>query len=70
MSSHHFVVAAKDTAWHYSFKGAMTGPFASRQEAVQAAIEQAGEEAEPGVEVVVLNTDLKPETVWPQPEAS
>lgn len=64
MSSHHFVVAAKDNAWHFSFKGAMTGPYTSREDAVKAAIEQAGQQQEAGIEVVVLNADLKPETVW------
>jgi len=66
MSSHHFVVAAQDRAWQFSFKGAITGPFSSRDEAVAAAIEQAGEETDPDVEVVVCDADLKTETVWRQ----
>ena len=69
MSSHHFVVAAQDRAWQYSFKGAITGPFSSREDAVAAAIKQAGAENEPGIEVVVRDADLKTETVWPHPES-
>jgi len=64
MSSQHFVVAAQDRAWHYSFKGAITGPFESRQEAVTAAIEQASQIEDDDVEVVVRDADLKTETVW------
>ena len=67
MSSHHFVVAAQDRAWQFSFKGAITGPFSSRDEAVAAAIEQAGLEPEGDIEVVVRDADLKSETVWRQP---
>lgn len=63
MSSHHFVVAAQEHAWHYSYKGAMTGPFNSRERAVEAAIEQAAQSKE-SVEVLVRDADLKTETVW------
>lgn len=66
MSNTHFVVAARDNAWHFSFKGAMTGPFTSREDAVEAAIAQAGEEEHDDIEVIVLNADLTPETVWRQ----
>lgn len=64
MSSHHFVVAAQDRSWHFSFKGAITGPFASREQAVAAAIEQASQVDDEDVEVVVRDADLKTETVW------
>jgi hypothetical protein len=64
MSSQHFVVAAQDRAWHYSFKGAIVGPFESRQEAVAAAIEQASQLEDDDIEVVVRDADLKTETVW------
>jgi hypothetical protein len=64
MSSQHFVVAAQDRSWHYSFKGAVTGPFASRQEAVDAAIAQAREVTGEAVEVVVRDADMRSETVW------
>ena len=64
MSSHHFVVAAQDRSWHYSFKGDLVGPYSSRQEAVEAAIEEASRLADEAVEVVVRDADLKTETVW------
>ena len=64
MSSHHFVVAEQDRSWQFSFKGAVTGPFSSRDEAVAAAIEQAGTQSETDVEVVVRDADMKSETVW------
>jgi hypothetical protein len=64
MSSQHFVVAAQDRSWHYSFKGEITGPFASRQEAVDAAIAQARELAGIEIEVVVRDADMRSETVW------
>jgi hypothetical protein len=64
MSSHHFVVAAQEHAWHFSYKGAMTGPFTSREAAVHAAIAQAIQQGEPDIEVLVRDADLKTETVW------
>ncbi|WEK04954.1 MAG: hypothetical protein P0Y65_01495 [Candidatus Devosia phytovorans] len=64
MCSHHFVVAAQDHAWHFSYKGALTGPFDSRERAVKAAIEQATQEEEPSVEVLVRDESQNMETVW------
>ena len=70
MCSNHFVVAAQDHAWHFSYKGAMTGPFNSRERAVSAAIEQATQEAEPSVEVLVRDENQNMETVWKTARAS
>ena len=64
MSSQHFVVAAQDRAWHYSFKGDLVGPYSSREEAVEAAIEEATKLADNDIEVVVRDANLKTETVW------
>ncbi|HEY8578141.1 MAG TPA: hypothetical protein VIL88_17575 [Devosia sp.] len=64
MSSQHFVVAAQDRAWHYSYKGDIIGPYTSREEAVAAAIEEASNLDDDDVEVVVRDADLRTETVW------
>ena len=64
MSSQHFVVAAQDRSWHYSFKGDMVGPYTSREEAVEAAIEEATKLDDDEIEVVVRDANLKTETVW------
>ena len=64
MSSQHFLVAAQDRSWHYSFKGDVTGPYSSREEAVAAAIEEASKLEDGEVEVVVRDADLRTETVW------
>ncbi|MDB5613290.1 MAG: hypothetical protein JWQ22_943 [Devosia sp.] len=64
MSSQHFVVAAQDRSWHFSFKGDLIGPYSSREEAVAAAIEEASKLDDNEVEVVVRDADLKTETVW------
>ena len=64
MSSQHFVVAAQDRSWHYSYKGDIIGPYTSREEAVAAAIAEASNLDEDDVEVVVRDADLRTETVW------
>lgn len=64
MSNQHFLVAAQDRAWHYSFKGDITGPYSSREEAVAAAIDEASKLDDGAVEVVVQDADLRTETVW------
>lgn len=64
MSSHHFVVAAQDRSWHYSFKGDLVGPYTSREAAVEAAIKEAAKLDDDDIEVVVRDANLKTETVW------
>lgn len=64
MSNQHFLVAAQDRSWHYSYKGDMTGPYSSREEAVAAAIAEAAALDDRAVTVVVQEADLRTETVW------
>jgi hypothetical protein len=71
MSSNHFVVSQRDSVWQFSFRGDVTGPFTSKDDAVNAAIVAAGEVGDAHVEVVVHDADLRVETVWKtgQPDA-
>lgn len=64
MQNHHFVVSQRDSAWQFSFKGDITAPFATRDEAVAAAIRAAEALDEAAVEVLVQNADMKTESVW------
>ena len=64
MSTKHFVVAQRDTAWQFSYRGDITGPFVSKQEAIDEAIAAASRTEDPEVEVVVRDADMKTETVW------
>lgn len=64
MSNQHFLVAAQDRSWHYSFKGDIVGPYSSREEAVAAAIKEASKLDVEDIEVVVRDADMKTETVW------
>ncbi|MBD8064544.1 DUF2188 domain-containing protein [Devosia sp. PTR5] len=63
MSERHFIVHQSDAGWQYTFMGTITGPFKSRQDAIDAAIEAArGEDSD--CEVVVQDSDMRRETVW------
>jgi hypothetical protein len=62
--SHHFVVSQKDTAWQFSFRGEVTGPFSDRNQAIESAIAEATATGLPDVEVVVQDPDTKTEVVW------
>ena len=64
MSTNHFVVAQRDSAWQYSFKGDIIAPFDTKQAAIKAAIAAAHDSGETDIEVVVHDADLKQETVW------
>ena len=64
MSHQHFLVAAQDRSWHYTYKGDMTGPYSSRDEAVAAAIAEAGTIDDGAITVVVQDADMRTETVW------
>jgi hypothetical protein len=64
MSSNHFVVSQRDSVWQFSFRGDVTAPFTSKDDAVQAAIAAAGKISDFKVEVVVHDADLLVETVW------
>ncbi|HWU19768.1 MAG TPA: hypothetical protein VN155_18990 [Devosia sp.] len=62
--SDHYVVAEQDRAWHYSFKGALVGPYTSKELAIAAAIKQARASGSADIEVVVRDADMRSETVW------
>jgi hypothetical protein len=64
MSERHFIVYLRDAAWQFSYRGSITAPFKSREEAIEAAIAQAREENDPQIEVVVQDADMRSETVW------
>jgi hypothetical protein len=68
-SSHYLVAEAAIAGWQFSHKGDITGPFETREQAIKAAITAAGESANPDVEVLVQNADMKTETIW-RPEQS
>jgi hypothetical protein len=62
--AHHYVVAQQDKAWQFSFKGDVTGPFTSREEAVEEAIAAAQRSGDQDVEVMVRDAELNSQTVW------
>lgn len=64
MTERHFIVCEKDHAWQHSYRGAVTGPFKSRAEAIEDAITAAAEVEDPDVEVIVQDHDLSQQTVW------
>ncbi|WP_108398273.1 DUF2188 domain-containing protein [Devosia submarina] len=67
MSSNHFLVAAAAiSGWQFSHKGNITGPFDSKEQAIESAIAAAGQSDDPDAEVVVQDADMKMETVWRQ----
>jgi len=71
MTERHFIVFFRHSAWQYTYRGSITAPFGSREDAIAAAIEAARESKEPEAEVIVQNPDMQEETVWrPQGEAA
>lgn len=64
MENSHFVVSQRDSAWQFSFKGDITGPFATRDAAIDAAIAAAEASDDPDVEVLVRAADMRTESVW------
>ncbi len=60
----HFVASQKDTAWQFSFRGEVTGPFSDRDRAIESAIRQAEATGLADVEVVVQDPDTRTEIVW------
>jgi len=64
MPTNHFVVSQRDSAWQFSFKGEVTAPFTTKDDAVTAAIAAAGASRDDNVEVVVHDADMRAETVW------
>lgn len=64
MSTNHYIVALIDHSWQFSIKGDVTAPFASRDEAVNAAIAEAKQSGEVDAAVIVRDANLQNETVW------
>lgn len=64
MTSNHFVVSQRDSVWQFSYRGDVTGPFTTRQAAIDAAIAAAAGIEDADVEVMVRDADLRSETVW------
>ncbi len=64
MAERHVIVYLRDGAWQFTFRGTVTAPFSSREEAIEAAIGEARALADPDIEVIVQDVDLTQETVW------
>jgi len=64
MINNHFVISQRDSVWQFSFRGDVTGPFTSKDDAVRAAIDAASKIGDADVEVVVRDANVKAETVW------
>ena len=64
MTTSHFIVSQRDSAWQISFKGDVTAPFGTRDEAIAAAIDMASQLGDTQAEVIVRDADLRSETVW------
>lgn len=65
METSHFVVSAGSlSGWQYSHKGDITGPFDTKEAAVDAAIAEAGASEDGDAEVLVRDSDLKTLSVW------
>lgn len=64
MSTNHFLVYLRDSSWQFSYRGSITAPFKTREEAVEAAIVAARETDDRDVEVVVQEADMRTETIW------
>ena len=67
MTERHFIVSERDHVWQYSFRGSVAGPFKSREDAIDAAIEEAGQAGDPQIAVIVQDHDMQQETVWRHP---
>ena len=63
-TSHYVVSASTVSGWQFSHKGDITGPFDTKQAAVDAAIAEAGQSDDPDVEVMVRDADMKTQSVW------
>jgi len=64
MSERHFIVYERDNSWQYTYRGSIAAPFKSRQDAIDAAIEQARQSNDATVEVIVQDHDMQQATVW------
>ena len=59
MAEHHYLVARTDSQWKVSYHGTDQGPFATKDEAVEAAIAAAQAEHDEGADVEVLVQDIE-----------
>lgn len=64
MSTNHFVVSQRDSVWQFSHRGDVTGPFTTRDAAIEAAIAEATQTTGEDVEVLVRDANLRTETIW------
>ena len=69
MSERHLIVTQRDSAWQYMYRGTVTGPFKSREQAIEGAISEARGTKDTDIEVVVQDLDLNQVTVWRSGEA-
>lgn len=64
MTERHFIVFHRHSAWQYTYRGSITAPFTSRDDAIAAAIKAARDTGERDIEVIVQDHDMQEETVW------
>jgi hypothetical protein len=64
MINNHFLISQRESVWQFSFRGDVTAPFTSKEDAIDAAIEAATQVGSADLEVVVHDADLRAETVW------
>lgn len=64
MTELHFIVSEKNGVWQYSSRGDITSHFASRDEAIEAAIKEAKAIDRFEARVIVQDTNMQQQTVW------
>ena len=64
MDTNHYVVSQRESAWQYSHRGEISGPYDTKQKAIDAAIAGAKQAGDADAEVLVRDADLKTESVW------
>ena len=64
MNERHIIVYERDHSWQYTYRGSIAAPFKSREDAIDAAIEEARRTRDATIEVIVQDHDMQQETVW------
>lgn len=64
MSENHFIVCLRDGAWQHTNRGSISAPFRTREAAIESAIADARESADPEAEVIVQDPETNAQTVW------
>lgn len=64
MTEKHLIVSQIESGWQFTIGGTVTAPFKSREEAIESAIAEARERADPDITVIVQDKDMVQETVW------